>query len=690
MPIPRHRKDSTAMSHPVDAIRYDVAVVGAGHAGCEAALAASRMGFSTLLLTLNLDNVAQMSCNPAIGGLAKGHLVREIDALGGEMGKVIDLTGIQFRMLNTGRGKAVQAIRAQADKKAYQNLMRRRVESQERLRLMQGNVVRIASLTFPGGGGSQGCVDAGVVLPAESPREYSWELETEAGLTLVSKCLILSPGTFLNGRIHIGLNTFVGGRAGELSAPHLSQCLAALGFELGRLKTGTSPRLARRSIDFSRLVPQNGDVPPPFFSHSTVGRIFEQVPCYIAWTNSRTHSILRENLDRSPLLTGRIKGVGPRYCPSIEDKVVKFPSRESHQVFLEPEGIESEEIYASGISTSMPADVQVEFVRSIEGLEKAEIMRPGYAVEYDFVPPTYLKPSLQTHLYPTLFLAGQINGTSGYEEAAAQGLMAGINAALLLRGEDSFVLDRAEAYAGVLIDDLVTRGTSEPYRMFTSQAEYRLLLRHDNADERLMRHGYRFGLVGPEPYSSLCVKMGEVKSELERLEKSFVGPEDANRLLTSTQGLPKQPAGMRGPEPRQLSGPVSIASLLRRPEVNYGHLVMHGMASMPPGIGDLVEIRIKYAGYIRRQERSVEQFRKLENLIIPQEIFADELRSISKEAREKLCKVRPRSVGQASRLPGVSPSDVSALLIYIKKRSAGTPGARSDGSPQSPVDRSDG
>ncbi|MCX5801354.1 MAG: tRNA uridine-5-carboxymethylaminomethyl(34) synthesis enzyme MnmG [Candidatus Eisenbacteria bacterium] len=651
------------MSCPAGAMRYDVVVVGAGHAGCEAALAASRMGFSTLLLTLNLDSVAQMSCNPAIGGLAKGHLVREIDAMGGEMGKVIDLTGIQFRMLNTGRGRAVQAIRAQADKKAYQHVMRRTIESQERLRLMQGNVVRLTPLAPRDGQKNIECRGAGRTTPADRIAEQcSWQLETEAGLAFLARCLILSPGTFLNGRIHVGTSAFEGGRAGELSAPHLSRCLADLGFELGRLKTGTSPRLARRSIDFSRLTPQLGDVPPPFFSYSTVGHRVEQVPCHIAWTNPKTHLILRENLDRSPLFTGRIKGVGPRYCPSIEDKVVRFPARESHQLFLEPEGVDSEEIYASGISTSMPADVQEEFVHSIEGLERAEIMRPGYAVEYDFVPPTYLKASLQTRSYPTLFLAGQINGTSGYEEAAAQGLMAGINAALLLRGEEPIVLDRAEAYVGVLIDDLVTRGTSEPYRMFTSQAEYRLLLRHDNADERLMQYGHRLGLINQAQYSSSCARMEEVKSELERLEKSFVSPEDADRLLASASALPGAVAGT--------SGTVSIGSLLRRPEVNYGLLVKHGMASERPEIGELVEIRIKYAGYIRRQERSIEQFRKLENVMIPQELFSEDLRSVSKEARERLCEVRPRSIGQASRLPGVSPSDISALLIYLKRASA--------------------
>jgi tRNA uridine 5-carboxymethylaminomethyl modification enzyme len=650
------------MPRPANAIKYDVVVVGAGHAGCEAALATSRLGFNTLLLTLNLDNVAQMSCNPAIGGLAKGHLVREIDALGGQMGKTIDQTGIQFRMLNTGRGRAVQAIRAQADKKAYQHLMRRTVESQERLRLMQGHVVRIESLASARGfGGSKSRCGSDEASVDRFRDEYSWELETEAGLTFLAKCLVLSPGTFLNGRIHIGLNTFVGGRAGEISAPHLSLCLSGLGFELGRLKTGTSPRLARRSIDLSRLAPQLGDVPPPFFSYSSESRNVEQVPCYVAWTNPCTHRILLENLDRSPLFTGRIKGVGPRYCPSIEDKVVKFPSRESHQIFLEPEGVDSEEIYANGISTSMPADVQLDFVHSIEGLEKAEIMRPGYAVEYDFVPPTYLKPSLQAHLYPMLFLAGQINGTSGYEEAAAQGLMAGINAALLLRGEEPLVLDRAEAYIGVLIDDLVTRGTNEPYRMFTSQAEYRLLLRHDNADERLMHYGYRLGLVGQELYSSYCVRMEEVKSELERLEKSFVTPGDATRLLESTNA----PSGRTA----TATGTVSVGALLRRPEVSYSLLVKHGMASKPSDIGDLVEIRVKYAGYIRRQEKSVEQFRKLESLLIPEDLFLGELRSISREARERLCTAKPRSIGQASRLPGVSPSDISALLIYLKKGS---------------------
>jgi len=647
------------MSLPANAMRYDVVVVGAGHAGCEAALATSRLGFDTLLLTLNLDNVAQMSCNPAIGGLAKGHLVREIDALGGEMGKAIDLTGIQFRMLNTGRGRAVQAIRAQADKKAYQHLMRRTVESQKRLTLMQGNVVRVTPVCFTRGEIGDGSRPGSAA--GRFPDRYSWELHTEAGLIFLTRCLIVAPGTFLNGRIHIGLNTFVGGRAGELSAQHLSQSLADLGLEIGRLKTGTSPRLARRSIDFSRLTPQHGDVPPPFFSYSTAGRNVEQIPCHIAWTNPRTHSILRDNIDRSPLFTGRIKGIGPRYCPSIEDKVVKFPLRESHQIFLEPEGLDSEEIYASGISTSMPIDVQVEFVHSIEGLEKAEIMRPGYAVEYDFVSPRCLKPTLQTHPHPTLFLAGQINGTSGYEEAAAQGLLAGINAALLLRGEEPLVLDRAEAYIGVLIDDLVTRGTDEPYRMFTSQAEYRLLLRHDNADERLMHYGYSLGLIGQVLYSSFLTRMERVNSEFERLEKSFVKAEDVDRLLAS--------ASVSSVHGATATGSVSIASLLRRPEVNYALLVRHGMASQSPDIGDQVEIRIKYAGYIRRQERSVEQFRKLESQIIPEGIFSEELRSISREAREKLLKARPRSVGQASRLPGVSPSDISALLIYIKKDS---------------------
>jgi len=649
-------------THSVTA-KYDVVVVGAGHAGCEAGLAAARMGCNTLLLTLNLDNVAQMSCNPAIGGLAKGHLVREIDALGGEMGKAIDRTGIQFRMLNTGRGKAVQAIRAQADKKAYQDLMRRTIESQPRLRLMQGNVTSLSP-----------------IVESQRSAHYSWEIGTEAGFSFLARCVVLSPGTFLNGRIHVGLNTFLGGRAGEISAPDLSRVLAELGFELGRLKTGTSPRLARRSIDFSRLTPQVGDVPPPFFSYSTQGRSLEQVPCHIAWTNPITHQILRKNLDRSPLFTGRIKGVGPRYCPSIEDKVVKFSFRDAHQIFLEPEGVDSEEIYASGISTSMPFDVQVEFVRSINGLERAEIMRPGYAVEYDFVPPTVLKSTLQTSLHPTLFLAGQINGTSGYEEAAAQGLLAGINAALLIKGEEPLVLDRSEAYIGVMIDDLVTRGTTEPYRMFTSQAEYRLLLRHDNADERLMHYGNRLGLINKELYSSFLSRMEGVSAELERLENSFVKPEDAARVLTEASELqeasePRKPSGPRKAiEPREslmLAGPLSIASLLRRPEVTYELLVRHSMAAKGPEIGSLVEVRTKYAGYIRRQQRSLEQFRKLESRIIPESLFTEELRSISREGREKLLKARPRSVGQASRLPGVSPSDIAALLIYLKKEKPG-------------------
>jgi tRNA uridine 5-carboxymethylaminomethyl modification enzyme len=623
--------------------RYDVIVVGAGHAGCEAALATARMGFGTLLLTVNLDNVAQMSCNPAIGGLAKGHIVREIDALGGEMARVIDQTGIQFRMLNTGRGRAVQAIRAQADKKAYQNLMRRIVASQDNLNLMQGTVVDILP------DGKQRISD----VNSTSSLQSSWLVKTDGGLDFSARCLVLSPGTFLNGQLHIGLNTFPGGRAGELSAPHLSRCLVDLGFELGRLKTGTSPRLARRSINFARLTPQYGDDPPPFFSYSTTDRTLEQVACHIALTNPRAHDILRANFGQSPLFTGRIRGVGPRYCPSIEDKVRKFPSREAHQVFLEPEGSVSEEVYASGISTSMPIEVQLEFLHAIIGLEEAEIMRPGYAVEYDFVPPTQLRASLQSKLYPTLFLAGQINGTSGYEEAAAQGLMAGINAALALRREPPLVLDRTEAYIGVMIDDLVTRGTNEPYRMFTSQAEYRLLLRHDNADERLMHYGHKLGLVPPEQFSTSQVRAERVRAETCRLEKSLVSPTVANQVLAAIGACP-------------VAGPISVQALLKRPEVTYHMLADVGLASESPDIGELVEIRVKYAGYILRQEKEIEQFKRLENLPIPESLFSEELTSLSNEARERLFKVRPTSVGQASRLPGVSPADVSALLIYLK------------------------
>jgi tRNA uridine 5-carboxymethylaminomethyl modification enzyme len=633
------------MSKKTEGPHYDIVIVGAGHAGCEAALASSRIGLKTLLLTLNLDNVAQMSCNPSIGGLAKGHLVREIDALGGEMAKVIDRTGIQFRMLNTGKGQAVQAIRAQADKKTYQRLMRRTLESQQGLELKQGTVVRISPL--------EGTHRGRIAPPGPRP---SWKVETEAGISFVAKCLILTPGTFLNGRIHIGLSAFPGGRAGELSAPHLSNCLEELGFELGRLKTGTSPRLARRSIDFSRVEPQFGDEPPPLFSHFSTERALEQVPCHVTWTNEGAHRILRENLERSPLFSGRIKGIGPRYCPSIEDKVMKFPEREAHQIFLEPEGIDSEEIYASGISTSMPVDVQQELVHSIEGLEHAEIMRPGYAVEYDFVPPTYLAPTLQTKPYPTLFLAGQINGTSGYEEAAAQGLIAGINAALLIEGKAPLVLDRTEAYIGVMIDDLVSRGTREPYRMFTSQAEYRLLLRHDNADERLLDYGHGLGLIRSEDYERCRSRIEAVDAEIERLEKSTVSPEDVHGLLQSVHAS-------------AVRGSVSLGQLLKRPEISYGSLVEHGLASRPAEIGRLVEIRLKYAGYIARQNKGVERFRKMEGLLIPEELFSEELSAISKEGREKLLEVRPRSIGQASRLAGFSPSDVSALLIYLKKKS---------------------
>ncbi|MDH5769380.1 MAG: tRNA uridine-5-carboxymethylaminomethyl(34) synthesis enzyme MnmG, partial [Nitrospirota bacterium] len=485
---------------------YDIVVIGAGHAGCEAALASARMGFSTCLFTINLDTIAQMSCNPAVGGLAKGHLVREIDALGGEMAKVTDKTGIQFKMLNMSKGPAVWSLRAQADRVLYRLSMRRVVEFQKNLDIKQALIEKII-------------VEEGKVKG----------VLTSLGIFYETRAIVVTTGTFLKGLIHIGLENFSAGRAGEFPSVGLSDSLRELGFKMGRLKTGTPPRLDAKTIDFSKTEPQYGDDPPQPFSYSTEKITNPQLPCYITYTNKETHKIIFGNLDRSPLYSGRIKGIGARYCPSIEDKVVRFAERERHQVFLEPEGLETKEYYANGIPTSLPYDVQVKLVRTIPGLEKAEIMRPGYAIEYDFVYPTQLKHSLETKLIDGLFLAGQINGTSGYEEAAAQGIMAGINASLNLQGGEPLILGRHEAYTGVLIDDLITKGTNEPYRMFTSRAEYRLLLRHDNADLRLMNKGYEIGLLGKEVYQKFQEKKRLIDEELQRIKKIRIKIEGADK-----------------------------------------------------------------------------------------------------------------------------------------------------------------
>jgi tRNA uridine 5-carboxymethylaminomethyl modification enzyme len=615
--------------------QYDVIVVGAGHAGCEAALAAARMGRSTLLLTINLDAVALMSCNPAIGGLAKGHLVKEIDALGGEMGKNIDATGIQFRILNTRKGPAVRASRAQADKQLYRLRMKNVLENQENLHLKQGEVTGIV-------------VEEGMVRG----------VDTRAQVRYRGATVVLTTGTFMRGLIHIGLTHYPGGRAGDLPSVGLSDQLRDLGLTVGRLKTGTPARLDGRTIDFSRLEPQYGDDPPLPFSFSTERIDRPQVPCHIAYTNPRSHEIIRSGLDRSPLYAGIIEGIGPRYCPSIEDKVVRFPDKERHQTFLEPEGRDTVEIYPSGLSTSLPVDIQWAFYRSIAGLERVEIMRPAYAIEYDYVDPIQLHASLETKLISNLFHAGQINGTSGYEEAAAQGIVAGINAALRVQGREPLVLGREEAYIGVMIDDLVTLGTREPYRMFTSRAEYRLLLREDNADLRLREKGNAVGLVTEEEYRRFEEKREMIAGELARLSQTRILPSTADPLLLEEYGL----AGMQNAVP--------LEQLLRRPDVTYTDLARFDAASggVPPAVAEQVDIQVKYRGYIDRQLEQVERMRKLEGTRIPVDFDYLGLTGLTAEVREKLNKFRPDTLGQASRISGITPAAIAVLSISLKAR----------------------
>ncbi|MGF7049289.1 tRNA uridine 5-carboxymethylaminomethyl modification enzyme [Paenibacillus sp. DS2015] len=611
---------------------YDVIVIGAGHAGCESALAAARMGCSTLMITINLDMVAFMPCNPSIGGPAKGHVVREIDALGGEMGRNIDKTFIQMRMLNTGKGPAVHALRAQADKFSYQHAMKETMEKEPNLSLRQGMVEQ---LVVEDGN----CV--GVI--------------TKTGTEYRAKSVVLTTGTYLRGKVIMGELAYESGPNNQQPSIKLAENLREHGFDLVRFKTGTPPRVHKDSIDFSKTEIQPGDDKPKFFSFETKSSTNEQLPCWLTYTSLDTHKIISDNLHRAPMYSGMIEGTGPRYCPSIEDKIVRFSDKPKHQIFLEPEGKNTSEYYVQGLSTSMPEDVQLAMLRTIPGMEKVEMMRNGYAIEYDAMVPTQLWPSLETKKMPGLFTAGQINGTSGYEEAAGQGVMAGINAARKVQGKEPIVLDRSQGYIGVLIDDLVTKGTNEPYRLLTSRAEYRLLLRHDNADLRLTPIGHEIGLIAEERFASFLSKKENVELEVERLDKAKVGPSVVNEVIASADSTAIQDG-------------TTLLVLLRRPELNYSHIeqISPSPYELTDEMKEQVEIQIKYAGYIEKQLLHVAKLKKMEKKKMPETIDYSDIHGLAIEARQKLTKIRPISIGQASRIAGVTPADISILLVYLE------------------------